>query len=198
MKIIMTSVEALLCDAFAEECVKTNVNHYAKRRQTNIDKITEQIAQGKLAEVAVAKLLDTTPPDFTIYKPREKKFDADMVLGDRKIHVKSCARNSKYPISWVFQFGNGGKGHTDPLLKTEDDNDLIALVIVNGAEVELFGLVRATEMTEKDLYKDPILKWLVGVKKVLYADDVKKYLLKEFSKNIEKTKSSRRDSENGE
>ena len=95
-----TLYERELCKKFSEECFKTNLDEYSRRNQEVQEKIKKDIYNGKIAELMVHRYLiyhkkPCTAPDFVIYPPKHKSFDADLVSGDIHIHVKSCLQSKK-------------------------------------------------------------------------------------------------------
>jgi hypothetical protein len=124
---------------FASEVIKTNLDYYKKRNQSNFVKIHEDIAIGKMAEFAVFNLLSSkkrssTEPDLSVYS--KKSFDADLMCDGNKIHVKSCRKGS---LSWVFE-------KKDPLVTSPDSNDYIALCqYLGGTSFNVFSIIKAND-----------------------------------------------------
>lgn len=151
------------CASFAQKCVLSNLNEYEKRGQGNVSKVALDIEYGKRAELMVyyyvkAKELPCTYPDFAIYLPNEKSFDADLLQGEYKVHVKSCLASSKFPNSWLFQ-------PNDHLVTRPQKNELLALCVLDGND-GYFYLMNAT----KAVYGDPIKRILD--KKVIYEKEL--------------------------
>jgi len=140
---------------FANEVIDTNIDKYQKRGQGARDKIIDQIAQGKLAEIAVSKFfssigLTVTLPDFKIYSKWEKSYDADLDIQMGKIfypiHVKSISTDSAshFGLSWIFQ-------RSDPLYFASARIDLkydkIALCeTLSRSVVRFYGLCNPTTL----------------------------------------------------
>ena len=121
---------------FAKKCAKTNSECYSHRNQMNETKIIWDIYYGKLAEEAVYNyyrgVADITKVDYNIYDAKDKNYDADLPLdGKYKLHVKGITKDSadKFGTSWMFQ-------KDDPVLHTEDPNDLLVLCLVTGVSVD--------------------------------------------------------------
>lgn len=170
------------CKKFSVDVFSTNKAHYARRRQTNEEKIRHQTVVGKMAEYGAWMCLKAIfndqmeEPDTKIYPASKKTFNADLNYKDLRFHVKACEVGSKYPQSWIFQWGgNGGeviKGHRDKLFRTESPNDLIVFcaVSVKDSCVQVFGVAPAKDCLV--LLKDPVLDWLKGIKKAIYKEDL--------------------------
>lgn len=161
----------LRCVQFAHDSILTNLNTYAKRNQTNIHKIVNDIIVGKVGEFAVYQHLSTTgvvnEPDLTVYSENKKTFDADLTTSGFNIHVKSQSRiqSEAYGTSWSFH-------PTDNLIKNPKPNDVIFLCLVDDLTVEILHYDKASYYL--DLYSDPLIKALKNHKKVIYFTDILK------------------------
>lgn len=170
MIIQMDENEKALALTFAKECVGTNVDEYAKRGQSNRDKIINDIYIGKLGEAAMAKYLKShgtvLGPDYTIYGKRKKSFDADLHYNEQKLHIKTQSLFSaeKYGISWILE-------KRDPLLNGKNQEDLIALCVENRHGIEFKGMFVLSDIRES--FALPKLKWFQENKIALYWDDLK-------------------------
>jgi len=165
------------CNQYAEQQYKTSKGCYARRGQLSQDKITEQIRDGKVAEIAAYRYLrkkgfQVEKPDFTIYEERKKSFGADLTDGVLLFHVKSQSKSSGslYGISFLFQ-------KSDKLLTAPNDNEVVIMTTIEGNIVEILGLVLATTLKTKRLYKEPKLKRIAETKRAIYWKDVKKHIL---------------------
>lgn len=177
---LLTQEDLERCKVFAEAVYSSNEAQYKRRNQSNPDKIKHQIVVGKLGELAVSRILRTTAePDFTIYlDKKQKSFDSDLVFekdGTKyQVHVKTQEVDAadKYGLSWTFQYGGSGYGHTDPLIIKPKDNDIVAMlkVDVNSLNCELCYLIDAKELPL--LLKLPKLPQLYNIKRVVYASDI--------------------------
>lgn len=130
--------------AYNSESGKTYLDR--TKNNASIEKIISDIYLGKMAEFAVFNYLvqqDKTPtyPDIGIYPNKRKSYDADILVGDTKIHVKSCVFNERFDNSWVFR-------PNDPIVKDPDDKDFVALCILENNQftgmfakaIELVGM----------------------------------------------------------
>lgn len=179
MLIIELTEKALkLSRDFADKVVGTNIEAYKRRGQSNLRAITEQIYGGKLAEFAVASVLkDCTEPDVEIYDKKKKSFSADLIWNEKQIHVKSQTRESakKYGTSWSFQ-------KQDRLIKQPTPEDLLALCVLDLSlnTVCLWGVFPATLAVP--ILKEPVVYQLRNTKSVLYWDDLREVVMKQFTK----------------
>ena len=145
---------------FAHYCANTNLSEYSKRNQEDVKKIVNDIQSGKIAELLVHRYLiekgkPCTPPDFVIYPPKHKSFDADLVCEGINIHVKSCIPSAKWSNSWVFQ-------PNDKLVKSPEDSDYIALVVLGNdpyfrlmkADNVRYGVPRKRGLNKAVIYEE--------------------------------------------
>ena len=138
-----TEYEEQISLLFAHNCAKTNLSEYAKRNQENVKKVVQDICNGKIAELLVHRYLiekgkPCTPPDFVIYPPKYKSYEADLISGSIHIHVKSCIHNDKWSNSWCFQ-------PNDSLVTKPTSNEYLALVVLGSDPY--FRLVCAKGLT---------------------------------------------------
>lgn len=163
------------CQDFADKVFESNKKKYASRGQANGKLIKEQIVLGKLAELAVSKLLPgCNEPDFEIYKGKKKSFDCDLSNNTDKIHVKSMSVETslKFGLSWTFQYSDKGYD-MDPLLTRQDPQDRIVftLVDITNKVVQIKQNLKANMCI--NLIKLPVLRHLWNSKRVIYWDDIK-------------------------
>ena len=93
---------------------------------------------------------------MNIYDKRGKSYDADLMIGETKLHVKSHISNGSYPPSWVFQ-------KNDPLINNPDRNDYLALCVnLNG--VDYMHLKNISEV----MFQPPIKDSLKNTKLCIY------------------------------
>ena len=90
--------------------VKTSMGYRKQRGQWNVEKMKQDVAFGKLGEMAVYDYFvqagqEVTPIDFEIYTGGNKSFDADLYWKGQHVHVKtqSSASAKRYGASWTFQ-----------------------------------------------------------------------------------------------
>lgn len=156
---------------FAYKVLDSNSDEYLKRSQASTTKILIDITCGKIAELAVAKMLGSscTQPDFKIYSAKRKSFDADLVYKKFNIHVKSqlTAQAKIFGASWSFQLN-------DPIICREAgmQNDYAVFCTVDNdfsrVVVEDFISVRKI----KEILKPPKKASLTS-KGVVYLEDLK-------------------------
>lgn len=148
----------LIANQFAKDVINSNYDMYSKRNQEDFIKIYNDIVLGKLCELEVSEELGTSYPDLKVYAKGDKTFDADLTMGEFKIHVKSCRKGSVFGESWVFQ-------EEDRLVTEPSKNDVLALCIIDHKQVEFY-----TIKAKDAVYRDPIKKSLT--KKVIYKEDI--------------------------
>lgn len=172
------------CTKFAEDSVGTSADKYARRQQFNINKIQDDIRNGKLGELAVwQKLVNTYPnlsqPDFNIYDKKQKSWDPDLKDADSALRVGVKSQDIKsainYGDSWVFQFGNGKKYDCDTGIFGEaEDNHFVSFVSLNVPKRigEIRGIVKVKWLHDNNLFKSMKLAKLQGNKVAVYLDDL--------------------------
>jgi len=194
----LVSLEAddfLKCETFTTNVVNTNLEQYAKRGQKDPKAIYKQIMEGKLAEIAVEKLMKslgikTSEVDFGIYDKKHKSWAPDLVTDFGSVHVKSmCTKQAKkYTLSWTFQAGRSWD--TDKLISQAKEDDYIALVEVNDTDytqpIKIVGLINFNHILANDLLKHPKLPQLLGIKKVLYYTDIQDLIVTTLWSAVEK------------
>lgn len=164
-----TEADARAACEFATASIESRREIVASRGQTNIDKLRRDITFGAIAECAVWRWLvgnkiDCNPPDFTVYHPSEKSFDADLTCEYGQLHVKTFS-NPRWS-SWVFQYSGHGQD-TDKLLVTPHPGHYLVLTeLVRDMNVVLRFLVRQPDVL--GLFEPPILPHLQLTKRVLY------------------------------
>jgi len=158
------------CRTFAHAVVNTNIDRYAQRNQFDIDKIIDDIFVGKLAEYAAYKFLlsrgkKVTEPDTQVYAANKKSFSADLTDGINHYHVKCMKKSAaeRFGLSWSFQI-------EDRLITRPANNDVMLLCEIDGTDVDIKTIIKATKVTE--LYTKPVLKKLWHVKRVLMWNDI--------------------------
>lgn len=153
------------CKEFAKIRAEGSAKVYQFRGEANRQKIYSDILLGTLSEFAVASVLpNCTEPDLTIYEKKDKSYAKDLMFGPYHVHVKSQGETSakRYGLSWVFQ-------KTDPLVRSPQKHDLLALCCVNNdLTVEIIGIVPAS----KAVFKDLKVYQYRGTKTALYRQDI--------------------------
>jgi hypothetical protein len=154
---------------FAKDVTATT--NYKDSRQSNIAKIEQDHFSSKLGEEAVKlafeKFVKTVKgPDYTIYKSKQKSWEADLFVEGVPLAVKtqSAEAAKRYGLSWTFQAGTVRR---DPILeKPEAWVCFVELVAVSSAKVY-------PPYQIKDLkFREPKLEKLKGSKLVVYAEEL--------------------------
>ena len=167
---------------FASDRVHLSIDHYKKRGQGSLDKITHDITIGALGEIGIHRALKrlgikATAPDFNVYETNKKSYDADISDNSgNRYHCKSQCVDSanKYGKSYILQYGGNGVGHVDKLFRNVTNRDFLipCLVDVENMEVVIFGCVKIETIMKKDLIKMPRVKWLEHSKRAIYLEDL--------------------------
>ena len=172
------------CAAFAEASVGSNADRYARRNQSNIEKITQDIRTGKLGEELVYEVLskqfpNLTKPDHAIYEKKNKSWAPDLTDPDtgKVIAVKTQELKSEtaYGRSWVFQHRVGKNYDSDKgIFGEKNDNHYVAFVSVNSVKRvgDIRGIVKVSWLHEKELFKPMKLQHLQNNKKAVYYSDL--------------------------
>lgn len=170
------------CWQFAEDCLKTNANRYAKRNQFDLEKIKKDICIGKLGELGVYQIYNQkfpqlSYPDFQIYESYQKSWDSDLKDPTFKLAVKTQSIESEiaFGSSWVFQFNNGKNYDCDKeVFKEVDPNHFVTFVTVNLPKKS--GIIKATlkieDLHKKSLFKEMKKANLRGNKVAVYYEDL--------------------------
>ncbi len=165
------------CQKFAKLEYETTKEHRRRRNQSNVARIRIQVADGKMGELLAYRYFqrwgyDVTEPDFQIYQKAHKSFDADFYVNGHPMHCKSQNAESaaRYGLSWTFQKGGNGYGHTDPCLETPTDKAVFVKVDHWRRTGEVFGPFSMGDLIPK--FRDPQLARLKGVKTCIYVEDL--------------------------
>lgn len=157
-----------VCKNFADMVVDTNKDCYAKRNQTDIEKIKHDIFIGKLGEWGVYFIYlerghKICPPDMNIYSVKDKSYDADLKFGLFNLHIKSQTFESsqRFGHSWMFQAN-------DPVLIKPNEYDIFI-----GCNVfeDFFVEIKLERKFEELIIGEPKLKKLIGIKKSIYLKE---------------------------
>jgi hypothetical protein len=105
----ITDYNKARCHIFAEYSVESSAGEYARRNQSDPQKIQLDIYRGKMAEFMVCDYMaskgnNISKPDLEIYKSFQKSYDADLVCNNKNLHVKSHFVNKYYPAAKVMIF----------------------------------------------------------------------------------------------
>ena len=160
----ITEYQDKQCELFSKYSVLSSLSEYKKRNQVDKDKIINDIYNGKKAEFLVYNFLiskkkELNSPDLNIYEKYNKSYDADLILKDVSIHVKSHNVSGNFPISWVFQ-------KKDPLFFELKDNNFLVLVVMNK-EINYMYLKKISEVD----FKQPLKESLRMTKVCVYEAD---------------------------
>lgn len=178
------------CMQFAKDSVTTSIDKYARRNQNNVNKIIEDIRNGKLAEEYVWQELkelypNLSKPDYNIYDKKQKNWDAD--LKDPSVPLKIAVKSQEiksemaYGRSWVFQFRPESKFDTDTGIFGKQDNEdhyvsFVSFVSLNVAKRigYIRALVKVNWLHQNKLFKAMQLKNLQNNKIAVYFSDLEK------------------------
>lgn len=176
-------------NADIETCLRfanaSDREYYGRRNQHNNDVKRRQIYIGKLGELAASRYLrDVCPdsvPDFAIYEAKKKSWNSDLGCNSYHFHVKSMGveQAKLYGLSWTFQFSNArGRGGKDAEIFAAEQSDRTFVVLVQvdlgKHEAEVITTIQARKLSEHNLFRDPKLDHLKGIKKVVYFEDLLK------------------------
>jgi hypothetical protein len=165
------------CLRFSKKVVDTNIDCYARRNQTDKEKIIDDILVGKIAEIASEKLLtargiEHSETDLNVYSVGGKSFDPDLYGWTEwrswKFHVKCMKHENaeRWGLSWSFQA-------TDHLVTDPNSDEYIILCeLMDYHTIDIKTVVRANTLF--NCWGDPKLNKLKGIKKVLYWDTLDK------------------------
>lgn len=162
------------CIKFADKEVKTSMGYRKQRGQWNVEKMKQDVAFGKLGEMAVYDYFvqagqEVTPIDFEIYTGGNKSFDADLYWKGQHVHVKtqSSASAKRYGASWTFQ-AQSKKGHEDPY--RFEGIGVFCIVYPFEKRIDVCGAWKMQEIQHQ--FKEPKLKHLKHSKRCIYLDDI--------------------------
>jgi hypothetical protein len=121
LTIIYTDEEYAFCKQFATDCYRDGVY----KNQNNKTKIIVQHTLGKLAEIAVARLLHDhgcSEPDFAIGW-EHAQFLPDLTVFPFNLHIKAVEPNVVYGTGFTFQYEKNkprGKPRRDHIFESND------------------------------------------------------------------------------
>lgn len=178
-RITISDEDYLRACKFSEQVLPTNINYFFERNQSSAKVAKSQIVIGKLGELAVYNWLtglgkNCTDVDFNVTS--KKSYMADLVVDDTNCHIKSQHINSakRFGLSWTFQFSGNGRGHRDhEIFDNYNKDDFVFFCLVESNKlVDIKSVVRLGYLHKYGLFKDPIKKNLVKIKKVVYFEDI--------------------------
>jgi len=170
VKVAITSTEIKRAKKFAEAVIST-VN-YSDSNQRNNAKIQDDHFVSKLGEEAVRILYEQANfqvkgPDYVIYEGKKKSWEEDLYIDDIGMAVKTQKRSSAnhYGLSWTFQCSEKRR---DPVLK--DPLAWVCFVVFEDIGSQNC-LVYPAKQIGALKFRPPKLKYLIGKKQVVYAED---------------------------
>jgi hypothetical protein len=147
---------------------------YRDSNQSVKAKIQDDHFISKLGEEAVKVVFKSrgasvVGPDYMIYKGKNKSWNADLVVNDLDVAVKTQKKSAadKYGLSWTFQHS---EVRMDPILKNPEA--WVCFVEVNDADAKYRCIVFPPVKIKMLPFREPRLKHLKGKKKVVYAGDL--------------------------
>jgi hypothetical protein len=153
---------------FAQAVVETT--DYSDANQGNREKVIHDHFISKLGEEAVKKLLTdlgyaVRGPDYTIYPKFKKSWDSDLYVGGLGLAVKTQSLYSarRFGLSWTF---GCLPSRRDPIL----DQPSAWVFFVEYFDTTGALLVFPPQQIGQLSFSDPVLPYLVGKKKVVYAN----------------------------
>jgi hypothetical protein len=172
------------CSNFAKASVDSSSDKYARRNQFNVEKIIQDIRNGKIGEEGVHSLLleklpNLNSPDHNIYDKFNKSWDPD--LKDEKSNISIAVKSQnissaiEFGESWVFQFNEGKNYDCDNgIFKEIDDKHYVAFVALNvpKRKGEIKAIVKVQWLHDKKLFKAMQKQNLRGNKVAVYFDDL--------------------------
>ena len=183
----LTPEEMKRAEDFAIKKSVTTEKIYRARRQSNSAAIIAQSVIGHMGEIATYKFLtesgfSCSEPNDEIYTKGKNFIRPDFNCEQYHIHVKSQSVQSanKYGTSWTFQKSStrGRFRHQDPILTPwkVKDHDMLACCICDPktATVSILACLQIYLIHQNNLFEDPVLNKLKGLKKVIYFDDQNK------------------------
>jgi hypothetical protein len=154
---------------FAKDVIATT--NYKDSRQSNIAKIEQDHFISKLGEEAVKLAFEKVGkavkgPDYTIYKSKQKSWEADLFVEGVPLAVKTQGADAakKYGLSWTFQAGNTRR---DPIL--EKPRAWVCFVeLTSFSAARIYPPYQIRELK----FREPRLEKLKGSKLVVYAEEL--------------------------
>lgn len=185
IKFVITPEMFDKCAEFAKKSVLNSADKYKKRNQFDVDKICDDIKNGKIAEEGAWLLLSQkfnalSKPDHTIYSKKFKSWDPDLKdeTTNAKIAIKSQNIKSELEFgkSWVFQIGNGKKDCDKEIFTTDTVNKFVCFVSLNVPRRfgELQAFVKLQWLHDNKLFK-PMIKNNLSSKVAVYYEDLEKF-----------------------
>lgn len=170
--------------SFAERQYTTTLKHYAGRNQTDPEKIKYDCMVGKIEEWGVYDYLTAqgcvcSELDMNVYSSDKKSWTKDMVCDGVFITVKSQSfeQSSRFGTSWTFQYNRNGMGHRDKIFDNHEKDYIFAASLVRmnadgSAVVSIKAVIWVSDLFKYNLFGEPKSPNLIGIKKVVYYDDI--------------------------
>jgi hypothetical protein len=156
---------------------------YPDSGQIDREKIEKDAYQGKLAEFAVKRYLESKGckvigPDLEIYPPklRSWEFDLKCIYEGKEWHISVKSTNDRYDPSWIFQADNNGR--YDKSLQDPETIVVCCLITGGGYAATLCFHLSADKV--KALWGEPRRDNLKGKKKALYKRTVEEYMKRQM------------------
>ena len=169
--------------AFAERQYTTTLSQYAKRNQSDPDKIKYDCMIGKLGEWGVhdyfiSQGYTCTEPDMNVYPSYKKNWNRDMSCSGVSVTIKSQSHEQsiRFGTSWTFQYSGNGFGHKDKIFDRSENEYIFAACVIRLNEdgtalVSIKMAVPVSDLFRHNLFGEPKSPNLVGIKKVVYYKD---------------------------
>lgn len=158
------------------DAVMGTVN-YRDSNQSIKQKIRDDHFVSKLGEEAVRCIFEAREcvvvgPDYTIYKGRQKSWDADLRINDLEVAVKTQRRSAanRYGLSWTFQ---DSPERRDPILS--NPQAWVCLVVYEDMEPGYECLVYPLRKVKQLIFEAPRLSRLVNKKQAVYLETLQKH-----------------------
>jgi hypothetical protein len=166
-----------LCGKFSYQ--STTSEYSLRNPKANLSKVRKDIVIGKMAEWVTywrfyRLLSDINKPDMKIYDARQKSWDSDLHNEAWEFCVKSAdVQHRTIPLSWIFQYANpkSKSGGTDlHIFKHPIPNRLVVFVQIKLEKLagKIEAIVPTTVLHEENLFSEPALAHLQGIKKAIY------------------------------
>jgi len=156
---------------FAEQVVGTV--DYKDSNQSNLQKIKADHFISKLGEEAVRAVFlqyaeYVSFPDYHIYQKKAKSWDSDLQVNGTNLAVKTqrSTQAAKYGLSWTFQASAARK---DPILTAPAHWVCFVECDDRGRKPTYECRVYPARQIRELFFEEPILHYLKGKKKVVYA-----------------------------
>ena len=161
--------------AFAKAVTQTT--NYRDSHQSNSQKIGRDHFISKLGEEAVKLVFEdlgqqVKGPDYTIYKAKQKSWQADLFINSTPLAVKTQSQVTakRFTVSWIFQ---AGIYRCDSILKNPEA--WVCFVSYNPVSynqtVQTCTVYPPCQIKELS-FREPRLEHLKASKKAVYLDDL--------------------------